>query len=144
MPRGHSLRARLCIIEMQPGDMDWSQLTICQHDAANGLYALAMAGYLRWLAEHYAESDTRRAADVMQLRDLATAADGGAHRRTPEVTANLALGLRTFLDYAKACNALDQTARTRSGSAGGKPWRRLRHTRPANRPKASQLSDSST
>src|SRR5262249_6141580 len=49
VPRGQSLRARLLVMELAPGELDWARLTACQGDAAAGLYAQALAGYLRWL-----------------------------------------------------------------------------------------------
>ena len=40
----------MLVIEVEPGAVDWERLTACQVDARAGLYAQAMAGYLRWLA----------------------------------------------------------------------------------------------
>src|SRR5262249_6472817 len=39
VPRGKSVRARLLILGMHEGDLDWSRLTACQQDAATGKYA---------------------------------------------------------------------------------------------------------
>ena len=41
------------------GTIDSGKLTTCQKDAAIGLYAEAMGGYLQWMAENFEE---RRAA----------------------------------------------------------------------------------
>ena len=55
---GQSLQARVLISEV-PKDgsnaVDWNRLTACQKDAASGLYAQAMSGYIRWLASQYDE-----------------------------------------------------------------------------------------
>src|SRR5262249_23157262 len=55
IPNGKSLRARVLLQEVVEGDIQVASLTKCQRDAAEGLYAAAMAGYLRWLAGRYGE-----------------------------------------------------------------------------------------
>ena len=50
VPGGLSLRARMIIIELQAGTVDQEKLTMAQREAADGVYARAMAGYIRWLA----------------------------------------------------------------------------------------------
>ena len=48
-------------------------------------------------------------AEVAVLRDQAL--QSGQHRRTPEIVANLALGLRLFLDFAEEMGAISATER---------------------------------
>ena len=50
IPSGQSLRARLLVLELTPGEIPADALSAAQADAASGLLAAAMAGYLRWLA----------------------------------------------------------------------------------------------
>jgi hypothetical protein len=50
VPGGQSLRARLVIVEVQPGAVSLEHLTTAQSAAAQGSYARAMAGYVMWLA----------------------------------------------------------------------------------------------
>ncbi len=50
IPSGQSLRARMCIAEISPGDVDLPRLTACQSDAGSGRLAAALAGFVRWLA----------------------------------------------------------------------------------------------
>jgi hypothetical protein len=50
LPRGESVRARLLVVELSAGETDWAQMTGCQEDARNGLYAEALAGFVQWLA----------------------------------------------------------------------------------------------
>jgi hypothetical protein len=50
VPRGQSLRGRLLVLEVGPKALDWQRLTTCQRDAADGRYAAALAGFIRWLA----------------------------------------------------------------------------------------------
>jgi hypothetical protein len=104
LPRGHSLRARLFTIEVSPGDVNLSLLTTCQREAAAGLYAAALAAYIQDLAPHYEAVRQRLRTEVLELREQA-AADRG-HTRTPEVVANLAVGLRYLLAFAARIEAI--------------------------------------
>jgi hypothetical protein len=110
VPRGQSLRARLFTLELAPGELDWSRLTGCQKDAAAGMYAAALAGYLRWLAPHYPEIRDGLRAEVAGLRDRAGGL--GLHARTPGILADLAVGWCHWLDYALAAGAIDPAERT--------------------------------
>jgi len=38
------------VVEVTPRDIGPKRLSACQRDAAGGLYAQAMAGYIQWLA----------------------------------------------------------------------------------------------
>lgn len=104
VPRGQSLRARVLVSELSPGDLDWGRLTRCQQDAANGFYAQAMAGFLRWLAPRYEQTHQGLRHEIAELRQQALRS--GQHRRTPEIVANLAVGLRHFLAFAQEVGAL--------------------------------------
>src|SRR5262249_38860901 len=53
LPRGSSLSARQFIREVTQGAVCTARLTECQRDGAAGLYAQAMAGFVRWLAPNY-------------------------------------------------------------------------------------------
>jgi hypothetical protein len=105
VPRGQSLRARMAVMELEPGQVDWPALTECQRDASDGLYAAAMAGYVRWLARDY---EAVRSGINEERRALRTAASAGIrHRRTPAIVADLALGLRYLLMFAYEVGAID-------------------------------------
>lgn len=108
IPRGESLRSRLLVVELSPGDIDWDRLTQCQSDAASGFYAQALAGYITWLARDYAARHAGLRAAITALRQQASRS--AAHRRTPEIVANLVLGMRTFLEYAAEVGAITSTA----------------------------------
>jgi hypothetical protein len=109
VPRGQSLRARLLVLELAPGELDWARLTVCQRDAAAGLYALALAGYLRWLAPRYPAVQDGLRAETAELRDRAYV--DGMHARTPGIVADLATGWRYWLDFAMAAGAIGQAER---------------------------------
>ncbi len=103
IPQGQSLRARALILEVSQGDIDPDRLTPCQQDAAAGLYAQAMSGFLAWLAPRYDEVRRTLRSEVEALRSEATR---GGHARTPEIISNLAVGLRHFLAFAQEAGTL--------------------------------------
>jgi hypothetical protein len=100
IPNAHSVRARILVLELPRGGMDWQTLTTCQEDAASGLYAQAMAAFLQWVAGRYEELQDRRKARVRELRAQAQSSSS-AHRRTPSIVADLAFGLETFLAFTR-------------------------------------------
>jgi hypothetical protein len=104
VPRGQSLRARTHIDEVGPGDIDLKALSLCQRLAREGIFAGAMAGFLRWLAPKYGEIKASMRSEIERLRGLACRGDG--HRRTPEIVASLALGLHYFTQFAEEAGAI--------------------------------------
>ncbi len=126
VPRGHSVRGRTFILELERGsDGCLDRLTPYQQDAANGLYAAAMAAFLRWLAGRYEEVQAEMPTRVTELRSRAYRES--AHPRTPEIVANLAYGWEVFLRFVLAEHILSeaesQAIRQRSWrgrSAGGR------------------------
>ncbi len=106
VPKGQSLRSRMWTLEILEGNMNWSLLTKCQRDAAAGQYAQAMAAYVHWLAPRY---EGIRAGLKEEMQILRTQALQGAHRRTPEIVAHLAVGFRYFLQFALDVGAISQT-----------------------------------
>ncbi len=109
IPRGQSLRARLLIVEISPGDVDWTRLGDLKKQAARGTLAAAMAGYLHWLAADHERNAERVQARFEALREVAVTAD--AHRRTPDIVANLAVGFERFLQFAAHVGAIDAEER---------------------------------
>jgi hypothetical protein len=109
VPRGQSLRSRLFNVEISPGDVKTARLTACQRDAAAGLYAQALAGFVRWLAPRYADLRIRLRQEAADLRDRARAE--GQHARTPGIVADLTLGLKYFLDFAVEAGAVTPAER---------------------------------
>jgi hypothetical protein len=120
VPRGQSLRARLLVLELAPRELDWSRLSAAQYDAAAGLYAQALAGYLRWLAPQYPTIRDGLRAETAVIRERVHAA--GSHARTPGIIADLAAGWRWWLDYALAAGVIDQAER---GALAQRVWQAL-------------------
>jgi hypothetical protein len=104
LPRGHSCRARVITVEVAKGDIDPARLTACQADAAEGLYAGALAGFIRWLAPRYGDVQAGLGDELARLRADLHAKD--QHRRTGANLAHLLLGWRYFLDFAQDVGAI--------------------------------------
>jgi hypothetical protein len=104
VPRGQSLRARLLTLEVSPGDVSTERLTACQRDAAAGLYAQTLAGFVRWLAPRFETVRSQLRAEAAGLREKARA--DGQHARTPGIVSDLILGLRYFLAFARDTGAV--------------------------------------
>jgi hypothetical protein len=121
VPRGQSLRARVLVLEHAVGTFQWDEAVSCQQDAAAGRYAQAMAGYVRWLAGRYEAVQRSLPRAMHELRAESTRS--GMHKRTPEIVANLMLGLRTFITFAVEVGALSdeeaEALRTRAWVALG-------------------------
>lgn len=106
VPRGQSLRARLLILEIAASDIDRQRLTQCQANARQGLYAAALAGFVCWLAPRYESVRNGLRAEINRLRD--SAIGGEQHARTPGIVADLAVGLKYFLEFAIEAGALSR------------------------------------
>jgi hypothetical protein len=104
VPRGQSLRARVLVLEVGPADVNQELLSLCQADAAAGLYAAAMAGFIGSIAGRYGEIRGGLRAEVVRRRDQALGSR--SHRRTPEIVANLAIGIDHFLTFAETVGAI--------------------------------------
>jgi hypothetical protein len=113
-PRGQSLRSRLLLVNIQAGELGIPKqpnpkLSACQHDGESGKYAAAVSGYVRWLAPQLDEIRGRQRSEFVAFREKAT--NNVQHARTPGIVAELALGLRYFLDFAFAVGAISDTER---------------------------------
>ena len=104
LPKGHSLRARLAVIQVGPTDVAFARLTEHQAAAANGSFAQAMAGYIKYLAGRYESFVERMKADIARVRDEISAE--GCHRRTPTNIAELVVGFGLFLEFATEVGAI--------------------------------------
>jgi hypothetical protein len=116
--RGESLRARNLPLLVRPGDVDVRKLTPYQKDAASGLYAQAVAGFLRHLAPQYEKARGRLRKEYARLREKAWRSEG--HPRTAGVVADLAAGLGFFLDFAAASGVITPDGRKQLAAQGWK------------------------
>jgi hypothetical protein len=107
VPRGHSLRARLVILQFGLADMVWTKLTECQHAAREGVYASTMAAFIKWIAPRMPAMGARIEEVLADYRERWNAL---GHKRTPGNLANLAVGLEMFLEFAQEAGALTAKA----------------------------------
>ncbi|WP_180957382.1 DUF927 domain-containing protein [Brevibacterium aurantiacum] len=96
VPRGQSLRARMMLLNVRRGDVDWQALSIAQQHAAEGTFAAALSTYVGWLAPRLDVVCDRRNADIATLRGKVSS----QHRRTATSIASLAWGWKTWLEFA--------------------------------------------
>jgi hypothetical protein len=106
VPRGQSIRARLLACELGPHDLNWPAVTAAQADAAEGLAAQALSGFLRWIAPRRDALQEQLRERLPELRERA--AGSATHRRTPEIVANLASGWTFFLSFAQSAEAITE------------------------------------
>lgn len=107
--RGQSARARVLNVEVARDSVRFDLLAEHQRSAADGLLALAMAGYVRWMAGRYDQIQKTVRERLIELRGRAH--DSQAHRRTPDLIANLAVGWETWLTYAAEVGAITEAER---------------------------------
>jgi hypothetical protein len=90
---------------MEPGGVDLTLLTTAQDNAADGLLAQAMAGFLRSLAPRI---DTLKKDLQIRHRELRTEIRSllPGHPRTPDLVASLLLGWDFLLEFAYGEGAL--------------------------------------
>ena len=103
-PRGHSVIARVMLLDVAAGDVDLAALTEAQAAGWAGTYALAMAGYIRWLAARREGLGAAVAARMAELRAQAMGSD--VHGRLPETVASLMTGWEYFLAFAVEAGAI--------------------------------------
>lgn len=121
MPPGASIVARCLILRLRPGDVSATALTACQRDAAAGLYASALAAFVRHVA---GDLDGCRARLAARAAALAAEVDArGAHARTPGQLGDVAAALEGWLRSAEAAGALDPGEADRRFAAA---WEALR------------------
>jgi hypothetical protein len=106
VPTGHSLAARLLVVQVAPDEVRVSALTRAQQAAQGGRYAAALTGYLAWLAP---QLDTLRLTLPRRLAELRVQLGGWhAHRRTPDAVASLLIAWELWVRFAVQAGALTE------------------------------------
>lgn len=82
VPEGHSIRGRMLITELSPGDIPAKLLTTAQ--AARPSYSKALAHWIRWIIISGAGDQIKAAADIYRDQNL-----GIGHSRTPSILGDL-------------------------------------------------------
>jgi hypothetical protein len=109
LPVGESLMARILVIRVPEGQgLDLSEgapINDAQAAAREGVYALAMAGFVAWLAPGYGELqptiEQRRNQYGYEVHDLVR------HNRTPAIYGNLMVALDRWLAFSTEIGAID-------------------------------------
>ena len=99
VPRGESLRGRLLILELAPGEVDLSLLTASQTAASSGVLSQVVSAFIRWQAPRRDEFANEYQQRFDRLRNAAAAKLVG-HPRGAQIVANLILGLSSFFEFA--------------------------------------------
>ena len=107
IPRGHSVRARLLILEVTKGRIHPQKLSQCQRAAGNGVYAEVMGAFIQWLAGQINGGQQGFLTRVTELRVNAMAVHG--HARTPDILAGLQAAFEFFLHFLTERGVLEKT-----------------------------------
>jgi len=104
VPQGQSIRARLLIVEVSPGDVDRAMLDECQKAAQQGRFAASMGSFLVWIAGRYDELQQRLEVRVQEIRGQGRGR--AVHARLPASIAELQAGFEIFLEFAHEVAAI--------------------------------------
>ena len=105
IPKGHSIKARTLILELEPGTLNWPSLTKAQKLASEGVYAAAMAGFISWFASDYQARIAVFKADHKAYRQQL---QNTGHRRTVDAGAQLLAAYKNVLAFALEIGALTE------------------------------------
>ncbi|MEP7338165.1 MAG: DUF927 domain-containing protein, partial [Acidobacteriota bacterium] len=108
VPRGESLIARLFVIETQMTSIDFSQLSKFQGYAANGIFASAMSGFLRWLAANHSEAIERAPKEIARWRDDWAGRHIAGHRRYATTLGHLTYAWSLWLRFVQEAGAMTE------------------------------------
>ena len=107
VPRGHSVQARLLVLELEKNMIQPSDLSACQALALSGTYEQATAAFVQWIATRYQEIQHKFRERVRQLRTEAL--QNASHARTPDIVANLQAAFELFLEFCLHCGVVGST-----------------------------------
>lgn len=94
IPEGHSVRARMMIVEISPGTVNTTRLTEAQQ--SRDKFSRFMSSFIRWLAatDHKKEFNNVRNIYRERYQNI-------GHSRTPSIMADLAATALLIAEYAK-------------------------------------------
>jgi hypothetical protein len=107
VPPGRSIRARLLVVEVDPGEVNRTKLSLCQHSGQQGKLSAAMGAYLVWVAARYDELQERLRDRVREIRREGRGR--AIHARLPTALAELQAAWEIFLDFALEVGAITKT-----------------------------------
>lgn len=103
LPSGQSILARILPVEVMRESVNKDLLTLAQKEA--GYLSQAMTGYILWLVKNWDAIRKTHKERIVKLRDDMR---GDYHLRTPEMFANLLLGIQMGLTYATENGAISK------------------------------------
>jgi hypothetical protein len=112
VPRGESLRARLLIVELAPGEVDRAALSESQAEAQQGQLASALGAFLSWISRRYEEVQQQLDSRVRQLRNQGQRATK-THARLPSAVAQLQSAWEVWLQFALEVGAISASQQLR-------------------------------
>lgn len=104
VPPGHSIRARLLVVELGPGEVNRTTLSECQCAGEQGRLAESMGAFLSWIAGQYQERQQRLRARMLEIRSQGSGR--AIHARLPAALAELHSGWELFLEFALEVGAI--------------------------------------
>jgi 5S rRNA maturation endonuclease (ribonuclease M5) len=103
LPTGHSIQARLVIVEVERERLDLS--AIAELQASNDRLSHAMRGYIEWLQPEISQLQSALPARLGRIR--AELQRVGSHLRQADALAQLRLAFEMFVEFAEHVGALD-------------------------------------
>ncbi|MBN2326834.1 MAG: DUF3854 domain-containing protein [Candidatus Omnitrophica bacterium] len=125
LPKGESLRSRMLILEIRPGEVDLNVLSRMQERARKGILSAAMSGYIQWLAGSMDQLQQELPERQTAWRDRIL--QNAPHARTPDIMASLLVGWEMFMEYAIETGAIDDQERSRLHQQAVETFMQLLH-----------------
>lgn len=104
LPPGHSLLARIQVIEVRPGEIKQQRLTVQQRIAREGAHARVMASYVQYLAGDLGGLRERFRLRRLELRE--ELAGTTAHLRTTDIVCQQLAAFEVFAAFLKSREAI--------------------------------------
>jgi len=104
VPTGHSIRARMMIIELTPGDITTEYLTKAQH--ARPLYNVALGSFIKWMASQ--DHNAVRSLHKERAKEMRKNFLEIGHTRTPAMVADMIATIALFICFAYDVKAITE------------------------------------
>ena len=111
IPPGESLRARLMILKLKQGDVDWRVVGRLQADARAGRFTEAMAGYIDWIRTRAPGLEGRLDERFEVWRKYFRTRFPSNLKRVVDNAADLVVGAELFLKFAVSVGAIPEDRR---------------------------------
>lgn len=109
IPISHSIRGRMMIIDITPGEIDKKRLTACQKQRPT--YVAGMAKWIQWLAAHGVQNV--QDALIKRREEIRDANADVGHTRTPTTLGDLQATIILYLSFAEQVEAITKDEHAR-------------------------------